>query len=182
MSGARLALACALACALAAPAWAKVQTGVVTAEEIMKRAELAEAERIKKKADAEKDPVRDLIQSYADKKLELKEWGKLTAIMLDAKTPEMQPYRRLATEALVRRFEAEGSTEQSVREIRREAGIALLDLMDAKNDEVGVGLVDYVYSTWWRRDYGNTGFKPNAKLDDRKSAKKRMAKFLKSKD
>ena len=131
---------------------------------------------------AYKSPFKETIDKYRDKtKTPLADWKPVTDIINDAKTPEAQAYRDDAVQALVDRF-ADGDKDPQVRAIRRDAALAVYDLMkaDLKKDPTGLSLMDRLINAWWRTQ-NNADFKYHAKdsPDARKKSWDRLKKYLK---
>lgn len=176
-----LALAAAAWCAAPRTASAKAPSQSPSVEDILTRARTAEAEARNRLVEAQKDPFKEAIESYRDKKLPLTEYHKLTDLLNDAKDPAVQDYRLPAADALVARFEKEDLNDPAVRAVRREVAQAIVDLMKAPStDDRGLMAVEKVLYAWWRTKLVEVRFKHTDKLRERTSACTKMKKFLKS--
>jgi hypothetical protein len=179
---AALAFAAALF-ASAAPAFAKAPkpADTPTVEELFQGATKAVADLAKAAADKARDPLREAIDAYRDRKLPLAEYQKLVDCINNAKDENVQPYRGDAAQALVTRFSHEDENDPQNRMIRRQIALSVLELMKAdKKDSVGLGAIETILYAWWRAKMQiDIKFKATDKLDDRKKAYEKMNKFLK---
>jgi hypothetical protein len=90
----------------------------------------------------------------------------------------VQPYRATAAQAIVMRFSREDDSEPSVKIVRRQIALALLDLMKANKDDVGLAAIEQILGSWWRLKMFEFKFKVSDKLDSRKKAYTKMKNFL----
>lgn len=183
---AQIAAAAVALAAFASPAFAKAPQGLQTLEEIRQKAEQAEADARRREIEAQKDPNREAIENYSTKKSDLGEWRRLVDIVNDAKTPELQDYRPLAAQALIRRFEQEDvEKDPVVRQVRIDIAIELVELLGAPSkDEKGIMAANQIFYAWYRAQLVNTKpiWKPEAKQSERQKAMKKMREFLKKSD
>lgn len=181
----RLAAITALAFLVAAApsasyAKAPKATDTPSVEEMYQQAQKAISDAAKDAAERARDPLREAIDNYRDRKIPLTDYQRLVDCLNNAKDENVQPYRLDAAQALVTRFTREDNAEPQVRTIRRGIGLAVLDLMkaDAKKDEIGLRSVELLLMSWWRLKAMEFHFKANDKLDDRKKAHVKMKKYL----
>lgn len=178
----RSAAAALVVAACAAPAFAKSPAQAPTLEDLRARAQQAEAEAHKKALEAQRDPRKDACEAYKDKKrTELKDYQALVDILLDAKTPEVQDYRPMAAEALTKRFEQEDvDRDPAVRQVRREIGLELVELLGASpKDDKGLLAAEQIYYAWYRGQLVQNHWKREAKQSDRVKAMRKIRDFLK---
>ena len=179
----RGAAAPVLVAALAAPALAKAPTQVPTLEDVRARAEQADAEQKRKEREASRDPRKEAIDAYQDKskKVDLKDYAPLVAILLDAKTAEVQDYRPMAAAALIRRFEMEDvEKDANVRQVRRQIALELADLLGTKKeDEKGLLAAEQIFYAWFPGQLRANHWIRGGKLGDRQNAEKKIRLFLK---
>jgi hypothetical protein len=167
----------------ATPAFAKAPKASDTpsVEEIFQQATKAVAEAAKAAADKARDPLREAIDNYRERKLPIAEYQKLTVCINDGKTDSVQPYRGDAAQALVTRFTREDENDPQVRAVRRQIALEVLELMKAPaKDQTGLNAIETILFAWWRAKMQvEIKFKATDKLDDRKKAFEKMSKFLK---
>lgn len=183
MRAARFAVAIAVVaavCALSArEAFAKAPKESPTVEDIYKQAMTAIEDKKKRDAEAAKDPLKDAIEAYTDRtKSQLTDYQKVVDIVNDAKTENVQPYRQKAAQAILTRFSREDETDAAVKVVRRTVALAMLDLMKAPKDDIGLAAIEQVLTTWWRMKVFEFKFKITDKVDDRKKAWVKMKKWL----
>ncbi|MCE9634160.1 MAG: hypothetical protein K8T90_00515 [Planctomycetes bacterium] len=163
-------------------AHAKAPLSGPTLVEIQERAKQAEADARAKAVEAQKDPNKEAIDAFAVRgKTELKDFGKLTLMILDADTAGLQSYRMPAAEALVKRFQQENwDGDANVRQIRLDVAVELCELLKAPaKDDVGLAIAEYVFGTWYRPPLVNNHWRKDAKQGDRQKAYIKIKKFLK---
>jgi len=167
----------------AVPAFAKAPKAAdtPTVEEIFQQASKAVADAVKVAADKARDPLREAIENYRDKKVPYTDFQKLVDCINDAKTDNVQGYRGDAAQALVTRFKNEAEDDPQVRLVRRQIALSVLDLMKAPaKDQTGLVAIETILFAWWRAKMQvDIKFKPADKLDDRKKAFEKMSKYLK---
>jgi hypothetical protein len=167
---------------LAAPAVAKAPkpADLPTVEEIYQQAKKSIDEAAKRAIEQARDPNREAIEGYRDRKLPLNEYQKLVEIINDSKNDNVQPYRADAAQALVLRFTREEEADPQVRAIRRSIALAVLDLMKAdKRDETGLRAIETILFAWYRNKMQvDVKFKPSDKLDSRRKAYSQMKKHI----
>jgi hypothetical protein len=174
-----LAAALALFALGAHEAFAKAPKESPTVEDLYRQAMAAIEDKKKREAEAAKDPLKEAIEAYRDRgKTQLADFQKLVDIINDAKTDSVQPYRATAAQALVTRFSHEDETDATVRVVRRQIALALIDLMKAPKDDVGLAAIELILTNWWRMKVFEFKFKVGDKLDDRKRAWGKMKKYL----
>jgi len=183
MRAARLFAAAALAAISllsigARDAFAKAPKESPTVEDIYRQAMAAIEEKKKREVEAAKDPLREAIEAYRDRKTPLAEYQKLVDIINDAKTESVQPYRATAAQALVTRFSREDESDPTVKVVRRQIALAVVDLMKATKDDVGLAAIEQILSNWWRMKTFEFKFKVGDKPDERKRAWTKMKKYL----
>jgi hypothetical protein len=169
----------------AAPsAFAKAPAGALSAEDLIERSKRAEADRIAREAEAARDPVQEAIDAYRTGVTPIAQYQKLTDIVSDSKTKDMDRYRVAAADALVKRFATvDCVNDKAMAQLRREVGLAVVELMKANPEDVtGLACVNTLFETWWRTQHVQFGFKPTAKKQDRQRAYDKMRKFLRDKD
>jgi hypothetical protein len=159
-------------------AFAKAPKETPTVEDLNRAALAAIEEKKRRDIEAAKDPLKDAIEAYRDKKTPLAEYQKLVDIINDAKTESVQPYRATAAQALVMRFSREDDSDPPVKIVRRQIALALLDLMKANKDDVGLAAIEQILGSWWRLKMFEFKFKVSDKLDSRKKAYAKMKNFL----
>ena len=148
-------------------------------EEICQNALKAIEDKAKKDADAKRDPLREAIDGYRDRKLPLAQFQVLVENINDAKTDAAQSYRNDAAQALIQRFLREEENDPQVRAIRRTVALGVLDLMKASKDDAGLKIIEAILFSWWKQKLMlEIHFKASDKLDDRKKAWAKMKKFL----
>lgn len=162
----------------AGAAFAKAPKEMPTVEDMHRIALAAIEEKKRKEIEASRDPLKEAIEAYRDGKTPLAEYQKLVDIVNDAKTESVQPYRATAGMAFVTRMSREKEDDPAVRIVKRQITMALLDLMKANKDEVGVAAIEQILSGWWRSAMFQVRFKVTDKLDDRKKAHAKMKKIL----
>lgn len=164
----------------AATAFAKAPKDAPTVEDIFQQATKALDEQAKAAAEKAKDPLREAIEAYRDRKLPLVEYQKLVDCVNNAKDENVQPYRADAAQALVTRFTREDENDIQTRAVRRQIALGVLDLMKApQKDENGLRAIETILFAWWRAKMQiDIKFKATDKLDDRKKAYTKMKKFL----
>ena len=175
-------LAACVVLAAGATAFAKAPPSGPTLVEIQERAKQREADDRAKAAEAQKDPNKEAIDGYAVRgKTDLKDFGKLTVLILDSETPALQSYRMQAADALVKRFQQENvDGDANVRQIRIEVALELCELLKyPAKDDVGLAIADYVFGAWYRPALVNNHWKKDAKPGDRAKAYTKIKKFLK---
>lgn len=175
-------VAAAVVVATGAAAFAKAPPAGPTLVEIQERAKQREADDRAKAAEAQKDPNKEAIDAYAVRgKTDLKDFGKLTVLILDSDTPALQSYRMQAADALVKRFQQENvDGDANVRQIRIEVALELCELLKyPAKDDVGLAIADYVFGAWYRPALVNNHWKKDAKPGDRAKAYTKIKKFLK---
>jgi len=167
----------------AVPAFAKAPKAAdtPTVEEIYQQASKAVADAVKVAADKARDPLREAIENYRDRKLPLAEYQKLVACINDAKTENVQGYRGDAAQALVTRFSREDENDPVVQSTRSQIAREVLELMKAPaKDQAGLSAIETILFAWWRAKMQiDIKFKATDKLDDRKKAFEKMSKYLK---
>lgn len=159
---------------------AKAPKEAPSVEEIFQQAKKAIEDAAKAAAEKAKDPLREAIDGYRERKLPLEEYQKLVDCLNNAKDENVQPYRADAAQALVTRFTREDDTNLQVRAIRRQIALGVLDLMKApQKDEPGLRAIETILFAWWRfKMQTDIKFKATDKLDDRKKAYTKMKKYL----
>ena len=163
----------------AGAAFAKAPKEIPTVEDLNKAALAAIEEKKRREIEAARDPMKEAIEAYRDRKTPLAEYQKLVDIIKDAKTENVQPYRLTAAQAFVTRFTREDDSDPAVKIVRRQIALALLDLMKSSKDDVGLAAIDLMLSAWWRIPTSMTAkFRPSDKLDDRKRSYAKMKKYL----
>ena len=163
----------------AGAAFAKAPKEIPTVEDMNKAALAAIEEKKRREIEAARDPLKEAIEAYRDRKTPKEEYQKLVDIIKDAKTENVQPYRLTAAQALITRFSREDESEPAVKIVRRQIALALLDLMKASKDDVGLASIDLILSAWWRIPTSMTArFRTTDKLDDRKRSYAKMKKYL----
>lgn len=175
-----LATACGLAAFAASFAFAKAPKDSQSVEEIFQQAAKAIADAEKAAVEKAKDPLREAIEAYRDKKIPLVEYQKLVDCVNNAKDENVQPYRADAAQALVARFAKEDENDLQNRAVRRQIALGVLDLMKApQKDTAGLQAIETILFAWWRfKMQSDIKFKVTDKLDDRKKAYTKMKKFL----
>lgn len=167
----------------AAPAFARAPKPADTpsVEEIYQQASKAIADQAKAAADKARDPLREAIDAYRERKLPLAEFQKLVDCINNAKDENVQNYRGDAAQALVTRFTREDENDPQNRAVRRQIALAVLDLMKAPaKDQAGLNAIETILFAWWRAKMQiDIKFKATDKLDDRKKAFEKMNRFLK---
>lgn len=133
-------------------------------------AELAQAEIEKR------DPVGEAIQNYRTALVPLTEYQQVVNVLLEEEDPKIQPYRRLAAEALLERFK--NASDPAALEVRREIGLAIVKLMKSAKDTEGLVLVESIFYTWWNKKIASYGFRASDKQRNRTRAYGKMKKFL----
>jgi hypothetical protein len=178
----RRALAATAVLLAAGAAFAKAPAAVPTVEEIAARARTAAVEAARRAEEAAKDPLKEAIDSYREGKTPLADWQKLADVVNDAKDADAQRYRMSAAEALVVRFEGKKDLDAAERAVRREIGLALVDLMKSPaSDDTGLKAIERVlYAFWPDKLLRDVRFKASDKLRDRTNAHSKMKKYLKS--
>ena len=176
------AAALLLASLSAGAAFGKAPKEMPTVEDMNRQALAAIEEKKRREIEAAKDPLKDAIEAYRDRKTPYAEYQKLVDIINDAKTESVQPYRAQAAQAIVTRFQREDESDPPVKIVRRQIALALLDLMKANKDDVGLAAIEQILSNWWRMKMFEFKFKVGDKLDDRKKAHAKMKKFLEKGD
>lgn len=173
-------LASALA-ALAAPAVAKAPTGVPNLEELLQKAQLAHAEAERIKAEALRDPRRETIDNFRNKKTELKDFQPVVEMILDAKTEELQAYRAAAADALLVRFAAEDPDNNPVaRKLRLDVAIELVELLNRPaSDDKGLLAGEAIFTAWYPGQIKGNYWKRDGKPAERKKAYEKIKKWLK---
>jgi hypothetical protein len=161
-------------------AFAKAPKDAPSVEEIFQQATKALEEKTKAEIEKSKDPLKEAIEAYRDRKAPLPDFQKLVDCLNDAKTDAVQPYRADAAQALVARFAREDENDPQNRAIRRQIALGILDLMKApQKDEIGLRSIETILLAWWRARLSvDIKFKATDKLDDRKKAYAKMKKFL----
>jgi hypothetical protein len=174
------AAVCGLAAFAASSAFAKAPKESPTVEEIFQQATKAIEDAAKAAAEKAKDPLRETIEAYRDRKIPLVEYQKLVDCVNNAKDENVQPYRLDAAQALVTRFAREDENDLQNRAVRRQIALGVLDLMKApQKDETGLRAIESILFAWWRfKMQSDIKFKATDKLDDRKKAYTKMKKFL----
>jgi hypothetical protein len=168
----------ALAALGAHDALAKAPKEAPTVEDLYRQALTAIEDKKKRDAEAAKDPLKEAIDAYRDRKIPFTDYQKLVDIINDAKSESVQPYRQTAASALVTRFSREDDSDQTVKSTRRAIALAVIDLMKAPKDDVGVAAIEYILTNWWRMKTFEFKFKVNDKVDERKRAWTKMKKYL----
>jgi hypothetical protein len=167
----------------AVPAFAKAPKAAdtPTVEDIYQQASKAVTEAAKVAADKARDPLREAIENYRDRKSPLAEYQKLVACINDAKTENVQGYRGDAAQALVTRFSREDDKDPEIQALRSQIAREVLDLMKAPaKDQTGLSAIEMILFAWWRSKMMiDIKFKATDKLDDRKKAYELMKKYLK---
>lgn len=180
-------LAVLLACGAAivsAPetASAKAAQGGKSAEDLLALARKAAAEKALAEQEKKRDRTKEMIEAYSTGKTPIGEWQPLTDIINNSAEAAVQPYRPMAAEGLLRRFEAAGAdNDPAVRGVRRDVALAIVDLMKASaKDEMGLRIVDQVLGTWYRQKMvQDIKFKTTDKQKERDGDCKKMRDFLK---
>ncbi|MCG3134068.1 MAG: hypothetical protein HMLKMBBP_01354 [Planctomycetes bacterium] len=173
-----------LAGVAAAPgaALAKAPAGGKSAEDLIVLARKAAAEKALAEQEKKRDRTKEMIDAYRDGKSALGEWQPLADIVNNGAEAPVQPYRPMAAEALLKRFEsANADSDPAVRAVRREVAMAIVDLMKASaKDELGLRIVDQLLGTWYRQKMvQEIRFKTTDKQKERESDCKKMKDFLK---
>ena len=81
-------------------------------------------------------------------------------------------------QALVTRFSREDESDPTVKVVRRQIALAVVDLMKATKDDVGLAAIEQILSNWWRMKTFEFKFKVGDKPDERKRAWTKMKKYL----
>ena len=177
-----LAIALWLVSAAASSAFAKgpKAADVPSVEDLYQQAQKAIEDQARAAAEKARDPLKEAIDNYRDRKSPLTDFQKLVDCVNNAKDENVQPYRADAAQALVTRFSREDENDPQNRSIRRSIALAVLDLMRApQKDEPGLRAIETILFAWWRTKMQiDIKFKANDKLDDRKKAHAKMKKFL----
>lgn len=178
----RNALAVSVVLFASASAFAKAPAGGPTLVEIQERAKQAEADARAKAAEAQKDPNKDAIEAYAVRgKTDLKDFGKLTVLILDSDTAGLQAYRMPAAEALVKRFQQENwDGDKNVVQIRLDIAVELCELLKyPAKDDLGLAIAEYIFGIWHRQPLVNNHWRKEGKQGDRQKAYIKIKKVLK---
>ena len=88
-----------------------------------------------------------------------------------------QPYRRLATDALIFRFR-DGLDDPELRKVRRLISLKALKLMKRSRDPEGLSLIEDILYAWYRPKVREYRFKASDKIKARSRAYARMKKYL----
>jgi hypothetical protein len=175
-------LAAAALAALVSPVLAKAPkpADVPSVEDLYQSAQKAIDQAAKEAFEKSRDPLREAIDNYRDKKTPYTDFQKLVDCLNNAKDDNVQPYRADAAQALLTRFSKEDESDPQVRATRRQIVLAILDLMKAdKKDEIGLRAIESILFTWWKqRMQSEVKFRATDKLDDRKKAHTKMKKYL----
>jgi hypothetical protein len=129
------------------------------------------------KAEIEKrDPIGEAIQNYKTALVPLTEFEQVVTVLLEEEDPKVQPYRRLATEALIARFT--NVTDPAALVVRRDIGLAVVKLMKSKKDTEGLVLIESLFYTWWGKKMAAFGFRASDKQRNRTKAYGKMKTYL----
>ena len=162
----------------AGAAFAKAPKEMPTVEDMHRIALAAIEDKKRKEEEAKRDPLMEAIEAYRDGPTPYSEFQKLVDIVNDAKTENVQPYRSKAGMAFITRMAREKPEDPAVRIVQRQITLALLDLVKANKDDVGVSAIEQILVAWWRPQTLGLRFRPTDKLDDRKKAYTKLKKLL----
>lgn len=165
----------------AGSALARAPANLPTLEDVLAHARQVEAKEAASKGPSSKDRTQETIDDYRTKKAALDDWGKLTQIMKDSATEELQKYRAPAAKAILDRFTQEDLKDPRVRQVRIAIGLDICELLQAPaKDATGLTIAQDIIGAWWPRELSQSKWLIGGKQRDRKTACDKIRKFLKN--
>ena len=150
-----------------------------TIETLLQRALTAKAAAAEAAVEAARDPRKEAIEAYRDKKSALDDFTALTAIINNSKDDDLQIYRNQAAQAAILRFKTENLDDPQVRKTRAAFGEQIVDLMKgSSSDQVGLAIIQEVLQTWWSTKTREVRFKATDKWRDRNKSWRKMKTYL----